>query len=65
MALMEAKVSHGNKQAWRHGEGREVWRGRGFARIEQAKRDGYLEKMGGSEKTKGFFCIVLQRKGLL
>lgn len=47
MALMEAKVSHGNKQAQRHGEGREVSRGRGCA-ARNGARDGDLKEKGTS-----------------
>lgn len=39
MALMEAKVSRGNKQARRHWEGREVRRGGRRARGERGWRE--------------------------
>lgn len=37
MALMEAKVSHGNKQAQQHGKGREMCRGKRWAWSKRSK----------------------------
>lgn len=53
MALMEAKVSHGNKQARQHGEGR-GGKGRVVGKKVCLKRD--------LEKKRGFLCLVWQIK---
>lgn len=59
MALMEAKVSHGNKQARRHGGG-EVWEERRGAWNKKVTsvREGDLEE---KEKTSGLVCLVCVR----
>lgn len=62
---MEGKVSHGNKQAWWHGEGRDVWWGRGCARREQASREWRFREKGWFGENKRLLLLCFTEKGTI